>query len=304
MFRVVNLTNIKQAIRLIWEHPSNRPHRFLAVFRSILWEIYKRVLRRHWDLRVFGGLRLRCYTDSTVARGMIYYATCPDYHEMHFLKQYLREGDCFVDVGANIGSYTLLAASLIGFQGHIDAFEPGPKSNPRLSENVKLNHLESVVSIHNVAVGNISGPAMYRCAQDATNRLRAPRDKDEAMEVMCVRLDDVLKDSYALGKIDIEGAEPLAFQGAEDHLRNSTPPVWIVEMNAKLRDFGFSEEEFAAWLNDRGWDLAQYDSDYRVLSVGGKPWLSGGMNVFAISRSAHNLLKERIQNLSIKTLVQ
>jgi FkbM family methyltransferase len=235
---------------------------------------------------------------------MIYFGSCPDYHEMNFLKHYLRVGDGFVDVGANVGSYTLLAASLIGSRGYIDAFEPGPKSNPRLLENVKLNRLESVVNIHTFAVGNISGPAMYRCAQDATNRLRAPRDKDAAMEVMCVRLDDVLKSSYALGKIDIEGAEPLAFQGAEDHLRKSNPPVWIVEMNAKLRDFGFSEEGFAAWLNDRGWDLTLYDSDYRVLTVGGKPWLSDGMNVFAIARSGYDLLKQRIQNLSIKTLVQ
>ena len=104
----------------------------------------KRLTGRSRDIRVFGDLRLRCYPDSCGAGIMIYTNGWYDYDDMHFVHRYLRPGDAVIDVGANIGVYTLLAASVVGDQGKVVAFEPGRQSFARLQENVQLNGLHQV----------------------------------------------------------------------------------------------------------------------------------------------------------------
>ena len=96
-----------------------------------------------------------------------------------------------------------------------------------------------------------------------------------------------------MGKMDIEGAEPLALQGAQRMLGESNPPVWLLEMNGLLRDLGFTEEGLAGWLWERGYDLAVYDADARDLKFFDKPW-AGRSNVLAISRPGRDFVLERL----------
>src|SRR6266542_1227032 len=113
-------TTVPILLRLIWEHPANRNNRIAAVAKAALWQAYKRTIRRPLDLTVYGGLRLRAYPDSHEPGRFIYYGGLPDYEEMTFMCRYLRQGDRFIDGGANVGAYTLLAASLVGPTGSVD----------------------------------------------------------------------------------------------------------------------------------------------------------------------------------------
>ena len=71
--------------------------------------------------------KIRCYPNSSSASKIIYFSAFPDFYEMGFMKDYLRPGDNFIDGGANIGLYTILAASLVGNNGKVVAFEPSPE---------------------------------------------------------------------------------------------------------------------------------------------------------------------------------
>ena len=82
-------------------------------------------------------MTLRCYPDSPSASAMIYCHDSPDFHEMNFIRRYLRAGDTFLDIGANIGVYSLLAASRVGPSGRVVAFEPAKQAS-------KKNRAESV----------------------------------------------------------------------------------------------------------------------------------------------------------------
>jgi len=241
-------------------------------------------------------MKLRCYPDSTSAALMLYCAGQPDYHEMRFMRHYLRPGDGFVDVGANVGVYTIYAASCVGRHGRIESLEPGPKALTRLYENVRLNGLTDV-RIHPVAAGTEDGRAYFGIGYDTQNRLEVDPSREltlNKIEVPCARLDNLLAgERYAMGKMDIEGAEPLALEGAGKMLEARNPPVWLLEMNGSLHHYGFTEEGLRDWLAARGYDLALYDSDSRRLEFPTTPWLARP-NVLAIARTQREMVLRRI----------
>lgn len=280
----MNMQHFVSVLSFIWHHPANRRRRFIAVCRGIVWQIYKRVTGNYLDVTVFKTMKLRCYPDSTSASSVLYCHGWPDYHEMGFMQHYLRAGEGFVDVGANVGVYTLLAASLVGETGRVDSFEPGAKAFVRLQENVALNNLTQV-HLHAMAVGETTGTVRFSCEQDTMNRISTGDDGGlAATEVPIDRLDNILAGQrYAMGKMDIEGAELMALRGAQKMLSDHNPPVWLLELNGALHAFGFDEQGFADWLADQGYDLALYDADSRTFRFENKPWIEAG-NVLAISR--------------------
>jgi FkbM family methyltransferase len=276
-----------KVLRYVWTHPGNRGARSAALLRAVRWQLRKRATGRHLDLPVFGGLTLRCYPDSASASSVIYGGGLPDYNEMTFIKRYLRPGDSFIDVGANIGVYTLLAASVVGPNGSVEAFEPGSGALTRLRENVAINRLGHV-RIHPVAASNRAGTIAFETARDTKNRMASGCDgvAGKTDEVQCVTLDSMLHGRrFAMGKIDIEGAEPLALEGASAMLGELNPPVWMLEINGLLEAYGYTEKRLAAWLEERGYRLALFDAGTMTLSPVHEPWkLSSNSIAVAASR--------------------
>jgi FkbM family methyltransferase len=127
----------------------------------------------------------------------------------------LREGDVVVDVGANIGAFSVVAARQVGASGRVIAYEPDPDICRRLRDNIELNGLTNV-TVHNRAVGGKSGTAtFFRHDKDALSSLyarvdgREPRHASE-FDVDVVGFPDVIGDvgaKVALLKVDCEGAE-------------------------------------------------------------------------------------------------
>jgi FkbM family methyltransferase len=288
-------TTLPILLRLIWEHPANRNNRCRAVGKAALWQAYKRTIRRPFDLSIYGGLRLRAYPDSNEPGRFIYYGGLPDYDEMTFMRRYLRPGDHFVDGGANVGAYTLLAASLVGPTGRVDAFEPTPLEVRRLRENVALNGLEQV-RVHEAALADVPGDAHFTLDRKSGNRLRrAHDDQSEVRTVAVTTIDAELPGTYAMAKLDLEGAEPLALRGAERHLAAGSPPVFVLELVDRfVRRFGSSALEVADWLQERGYELAKYDANTNSLDLVGRSLAGSRTNVFAVLRAQVPFIESRL----------
>jgi len=138
----------------VWTHPANRGMRLQAVVRSIKWQLAKRSSRKPVVVD-FHGKKLNCYPDSTSSSSVIYFNGLPDYWEMKFIQAYLRPGDNFLDIGANVGVYTILATSCIGVDGSVDAFEPLDVTAGRIEDQLTLNQLGNV-EVHRLAVSDVN----------------------------------------------------------------------------------------------------------------------------------------------------
>ncbi|KAF0244315.1 MAG: FkbM family [Planctomycetota bacterium] len=279
----------------IWRHPANRGRRFRTLARATWWELRGRPVT---EQKLFGGMRILCRPESGVAGGLVHYSGRPEYHEMGLVAHLLRPGDRFVDVGANAGYYTILAASIVGPSGSVESFEPGLPALARLRENVALNGLGNV-RVHECALSDASGPAPFVHDRDTENRLATPADAG-AVTVAASRLDEVIGEApCALVKIDVEGAEMRVLRGAEAMLARKAPPVWLIEVGKRLATFGATEEEMASWLAARGYDAAFYDADARNLRFTGPPWTEG-KNVVAVARTERERVSRLLKDVPVR----
>lgn len=196
----------------------------------------------------------------------------------------VKEGDIVVDLGANIGYYTLLAARLVGKKGKVYAFEPEPINYSLLIKNIELNGYDNIVPVQK-AVSNTAGTVRLFLAYKSTeghaiyqpnNAIYQPNNKKrEFVEVESVTLDEFFKDKKCpinVIKMDIEGAEIAAFLGMGRLLRENKNLKLFVEFNPfRIRRSGVSPEDFARMLlEDYGFSIlaiGDYTKDKKYLKI-------------------------------------
>lgn len=269
-----------------------------AVLRAARWQARKRLVSRPMEVRVYGGFVLRAHTTSDSASNVIYFGDRYDPTEMQFMEDYLRRGDATLDIGANIRTYSLLAASLIGDDGRVDAFEPVPQLADWFAENVELNNLAASVKLHRKATGNHEGLVRFCASMDVSSRVASETDgEEETIDVACTTLDLLLDPSrqYALAKIDVEGSETMTLLGGRAHLEAANPPVLLLEvLDHQLRRQGSSASELSDLLHQLGYDFANYQT-----KTGKLEWIedlsSCFGNVVAVSRSARDDVEARLK---------
>jgi len=279
----------------VWKHPANRKRRVRSMARLLAWQFTKHVLNRPVTIP-FHRMRLRCYPDSAATSGVLYFSGYPDFWEMKFMQAYLRPGDGFLDIGANTGVYSILAASCIGRQATIDAFEPVEATAARLEEQATLNGLAHM-RVHRLAVWDRNAELDFGFSDsDATMHLRRRAEESTKMlRVQTVALDAFeAYGQYAAGKMDIEGAEPMALRGALGRMREANPPVWLLELAGYSTCYGLSSDEIVQQLAESGFECAVYDPDSRALRNTQAPWELGVQNVLAISRPHRAQVEQRL----------
>lgn len=283
----------------VWRHPGNRHRRARGLANLFAWQFVKHVLKRAVVIR-FHNQRLKCYPDSTSTSGALYFSGYPDYWEMKFLQAYLRPGDNFLDIGANTGVYSILASAYIGPQGHIDAFEPMARAAARIEEQAALNGLTNL-HVHRLAVCDQDGELEFGySSSDAMMHARRPGEQAQgSSRVSSTRLDsfEPYRD-YAAGKMDIEGAEPMAFAGARERLRHANPPVWLLELAGYSTCYGISSDELVRQLADAGYDCAVFHPATFELQYTSTPWELGVQNVLAIARPHKAWVEQRLASQS------
>ncbi|WP_165322870.1 FkbM family methyltransferase [Rhizorhabdus phycosphaerae] len=172
----------------------------------------------------------------------------------------LREDSVFLDVGANIGWFTVLASTVIGPAGRIHCFEPQPHIADRLRRTIEINRLEDLVSFHRKGVWSEPGSMALTGNSDSQNQgaghlAPAGHDASESSIIDLVTLDSLGLDRCDLIKMDIEGAEPRAMDGAERLLREARPVI-LSELNSgQLKTVsGTTGADYIKAMEQRGYD--------------------------------------------------
>jgi FkbM family methyltransferase len=150
----------------------------------------------------------------------------------HALVQWLRRGMVFYDIGANIGFFTLIAASIVGNEGKVFSFEPEPELVPRLKEHIGRNGFSNV-SVVQAGVWSATGRAAFvrsdplMSPERGTGNLSPAASGGNGVSVPSIALDDFVRGSPLpdLIKCDAEGAEVEVFQGAARLLAEHRPRI-------------------------------------------------------------------------------
>ena len=172
---------------------------------------------------------------------------------------HIPEGSLVVDIGANLGEYTALAARATGKQGRVVAYEPNPLVRERLVRNIKVNNLENV-EVSPLALGSEDGEAILRVPSDESGlgTLRAGVSGTE-YHVQTRRLDTVLSEAdkrrVAMVKVDVEGLELQVFHGAQETLETARPMI-LYECAAEVFDtrHGRAVTPTMEFLEDKGYN--------------------------------------------------
>ncbi len=154
------------------------------------------------------------------------------------LQQNLRPGMLFYDIGANIGFFSLLAARLVGKQGHVVSFEADPEIAARLREHVARNEF-GWITVEQKAVWSEARTVFFARTDPATSPDRGlghivPASTGDTIQVSALSLDDYTSTRPAPDflKCDVEGAEVEVFRGAQRLLKEKRPGI-ICEMHSE-----------------------------------------------------------------------
>jgi FkbM family methyltransferase len=256
--------SVLRLIRRVASSPINRDHKVAALWRFAKWQVGSRLVPGKVLVDWIDGAKFIAGRGEHGLTGNIYNGL-HEFHDMAYVLHALNDADLFIDVGANVGSYTVLACGVVGAEGY--CFEPVPSTYRRLVMNLSVNNLLSRVQHFNQGVGDRSGVLRFTSEQDSTNHVLADGEADaHAVEVPVVPLDECLQQSPSMMKIDVEGYETMVLKGAARVLGDARLNSLLIELNGSGAHYGFNEDEIVPLLAEYGFQPYQYDGFQRQLT--------------------------------------
>ena len=240
---------------------------------------------RYVVVRLDKGFRMKLDLADPEQLKVYFYGHYHERYEAELVQRLLTGDGVFWDIGANVGYFTLVAATALNNRGQIAAFEPGRNAYARLVENLSLNAYRNIQAFQ-VAVTDREGEAVLRVLGDIADSSATlyQSGQTEARGEVCrtVALDHFLKTEGLrppdLIKLDAEGAELAVLQGARG-LISESPPMLLMEMEEKnLQAAGASKAVVVQLLTGYGYQAAHLSKGrwYAVADLKGVK----GRNIF------------------------
>lgn len=247
------MNDLENLGRLFSTHPLTHNAPLKAWGRFLAWQLRSRI-QGEVIFPWIQGQRLAIRHGMTGATGNIYLGL-HEFSDMMLPLHFLREGDLFLDIGSNIGSYTVLASGVC--RATTWAFEPDPETIRALKRNIELNGLQDLVTIHALALGETDGEVSFTSGLDTVNHV-ATNGETNTRTVPVRRLDTLIGTNRPLMiKMDVEGFEEPVIRGANGLLSDDS--LKVIELESL-------SEEIETTFNRHGFTRAYYDPFQRVLA--------------------------------------
>jgi FkbM family methyltransferase len=189
------------------------------------------------------------------------------------LAGYLKPGDVFYDIGANVGFFSAIAARLVGSSGHVYAFEPVPENVVQIRHNAKCNNFANVTVLEK-AVSRSTGKAELLLAHYSGGSTLSVADRPPDLKgtttVDTIAIDDLVAESAiappTVVKIDVEGAEMDALQGMTQTIQDFQPII-IYEVDASDREaIARKTRTLDAFIQSLGYAIKPLENSYDLPS--------------------------------------
>lgn len=255
--RARTLTHFPETLHQLMTHPIGRKDRIGTLSRFLRWQIGSRLLRQAVAVPYVNGTRLILRTGMH-GMTMNLYVGLHEFEDMMFVAHLLREDDQFIDVGANAGEYSILAASC---GAKVLALEPVSATYEQLLDNIYLNRFHEQIDARNIGIGSERGELRFSTGSGPTNHvLTAGESGVLAQSVTVDVLDNVAGDwSPIMVKIDVEGFEANVIKGAKSLLARPSLQAVLIELNGLGARYGFNDADIHSRLLNMGFCLVEYN---------------------------------------------
>jgi FkbM family methyltransferase len=255
-----------QTLKFINNHELAKKHRLRAVARFLKWQFSQKIYPHPVVYPFISNTKLWVQKGMTGATGNIY-TGLHEFNDMAFLLHFLRASDWFIDVGANVGSYSILASGVVG--AHSISIEPVPQTFKKLEKNIDINGIQAKVLAMNIGIASAKASLRFSCDADTVNHvLKDQMIGDDTVEVDVNTLDGILENLPipTLIKIDVEGFEQEVINGATKLLQSTTLKAIIIELNGSGGRYGFDEKNIHHQIKEAGFSPFSYDPFSRSLT--------------------------------------
>jgi FkbM family methyltransferase len=173
--------------------------------------------------------------------GILYYPQLHDAIETSYIQRHLSPGDVFIDVGANIGFYSLIAAQKVKPSGRVLSIEADPSTHHQLSRNLELSHLKDIAKALNFGVSDKKERLpLYISTENREGNSFMFSENCEVKDIECLSLLDILEQhkikKISILKIDIEGYEYKVLDHFFEHAAPTLFPQRIIVEYVPDRD--------------------------------------------------------------------
>ncbi len=256
------MASLKGLLRL-WHQSRERSH----PYRYFIYHVLRHFNLTHYLTVRYQGCRFRLYPNPVSGQIWYNYEDWHGTHDIRFLKQFLRPGEQFIDVGANVGTHSICLAKHLGSSSVVHAFEPHPRTYERLLANIALNKLQNIRA-HNTALGEEERIVEFSdFSSDDLNRVQAGNLQIETkLKVPQKRLDsfDFGDTPISVLKVDVEGYELFVFRGSE-RLLPKISCLYFEVAEEHFRTFDYTIYELLHFLESQGWHIQRaYGSRARI----------------------------------------
>jgi FkbM family methyltransferase len=265
-FKWLSLSRFTKILQFIKEHPLAGRNKWKYYKRFFYWQISQRFFAHDQVWRFTSKTKLVLRRHLIGATGNLY-TGLQDFAEMGFVLHFLRSQDLFADIGANAGSYTVLASGHAGAKSLV--FEPMQSTLIGLKKNININHIQEKTELHTVALGDVKTTVRFSNNLDAENHVLPDWEKADETLVKVEPFDDLFYPSKVplLAKIDVEGYETAVLKGMRQTVADDRLKAIIIELNGSGYRYDFDEKQIHLDLLAAGFRPYAYEPYSRQLTL-------------------------------------
>lgn len=274
---------------------------------------YRNFLKRLWGLLLlksdkpatlaitwYNNIKLAISLDSEISR-CVYIEGVYEPNQFYFLSKFLKKGTVFIDVGANVGLYSLFASRLVGKTGQVVAIEPSRREFNRLKQNLKMNKTKNIKALKlaltdsnaikklNVAVSpydghNSFGPFGYETTKTDHTEDVVTKTLDKLIQETTIKQIDAIK-------IDVEGAELSVLKGGLRTLKLLKPLLLMELSDRTLTKQGSNSNQIWKLLTRLSYIIYEFNQSSEKLREARQKKNYDGENIIAIPKNKSYLSK-------------
>lgn len=189
--------------------------------------------------------------------------------KMNAIYKFLKPGMTFIDVGANKGDFSLIAAKIVGDKGRVLSFEPEPNNFNWLKKSKELNKYKNINQFE-MALANTNGNTQFYLSEKSGWHTLIPSLPNRSVRTININkrtLDSIIEKSdqkiVNMMKIDVEGAELEVIQGARQTLVRNPNIILLIDIHPQL---GVKPVEVCNILSELGFSIYSMKEPYNTLA--------------------------------------